>query len=85
MKSMFLAAAAVLSLGIGSAYAGDGDGPVADTYFTELPGVVAQPAVQQAPRAVATNANGASANLFATRHSTGTWLFPPDMNGGGDH
>jgi hypothetical protein len=34
MKTMFLAAAAVLSLGIGSAYAGDGDISSAPTTFT---------------------------------------------------
>jgi hypothetical protein len=42
MKSMFLAAAVVLGIGIGTAYAGDGDEPLVNTYFTELPGIVAQ-------------------------------------------
>jgi hypothetical protein len=43
MKSMFLAAAVVLGIGMGTAYAGDG--PLADTYFTEMPGIVAQRSV----------------------------------------
>ncbi len=42
MKTMILATAAVLALGIGSAFAGDGEGPAANTTFTQLPGVIAQ-------------------------------------------
>jgi hypothetical protein len=42
MKSMLLAAAAVLGISMGTAFAGDGDGPLANTYFTELPVTVAQ-------------------------------------------
>ena len=34
MKTMILATAAVLALGVGSAFAGDGDGPAANTTFT---------------------------------------------------
>jgi hypothetical protein len=49
MKTMLLAAAAALSLGVGSAYADGGDGPAANTFFTELPGVVAQAQVPNAP------------------------------------
>ena len=49
MKTMLLAAAAALSLGVGSAYADSGDGPAANTFFTELPGVVAQAQVPNAP------------------------------------
>ena len=49
MKTMLLAAAAALSLGVGSAYADGGDGPAANTQFTELPGVVAQAQVPNAP------------------------------------
>jgi hypothetical protein len=44
MKAPLLIAFTILGVvGIGSAYAGDGGGPAADTYFTELPGVVAHP------------------------------------------
>ena len=49
MKTMLLAAAAALSLGVGSAYADGGDGTIANTQFTELPGVVAQAQVPNAP------------------------------------
>ena len=49
MRTMLLAAAAALSLGVGSAYADGGDGPAANTFFTELPGVVAQAQVPNAP------------------------------------
>ena len=49
MKTMLLAAAAALSLGVGSAYAEGGDTPAANTFFTELPGVVAQAEVPNAP------------------------------------
>ena len=49
MKTMLLAAAAALSLGVGSAYADGGEGPAANTLFTELPGVVAQAQVPNAP------------------------------------
>ena len=47
MKTMIFAAAAVLALGVGSAFAGDGDGWSATTKFTSIPGqqaVVAQSA-----------------------------------------
>jgi hypothetical protein len=82
MKTMMLAAAAVFSLGVGAAYADGGDGPTADTLFTELPGVVAQAPVH-APSAVAANQSGAQIHTYVTQHSKGTWLFAPDMVGGG--
>ena len=49
MKTILLAAATLLSLSAGVAYAGDGEGPAANTQFTELPGVVAQAQVPNAP------------------------------------
>jgi hypothetical protein len=42
MKSMLLATAVVLGISMGTTYAGDGDGPLANTYFTELPVTVAR-------------------------------------------
>jgi hypothetical protein len=89
MKTMLLAAAAALSLGVGSAYADGGDGPAANTFFTELPGVVAQAQVPNAP-AYAQNGqtqtrqtqNGQGVHTFVTQSSHGTWLFAPDPNGG---
>ena len=81
MKTMILAAAAALSLGVGSAYAGDGEGPVANTRFTEIPGVVAQAQVPNAP-AVATAQNGQAMHTFVTQSNHGTWLFAPNANQG---
>ena len=48
MRTIIFAAAAALTLGSGAAYAEGGRGTVASTFFTELPGVVAQAPVQNA-------------------------------------
>jgi hypothetical protein len=89
MKTMLLAAAAALSLGVGSAYAGDGEGPAANTRFTELPGVVAQaqvpnaPVYAQNPQAQTQQAqNGQAVHTYVTQSSHGTWLFAPNANQG---
>ena len=95
MKTMLLAAAAALSLGVGSAYADGGDGPAANTFFTELPGVVAQAQVPNAPVYAQRNGqaqteqaqngqtqNGQAVQTYVTQSSHGTWLFAPDPNGG---
>jgi hypothetical protein len=85
MKTMILAAAAVLALGVGSAFAGDGDGYSATTQFTSIPGEQATVA-QSAPPQTATATNEAAvAHTYVTKSHAGTWLFPPDMNGGGDN
>ncbi len=78
MKTMFLAAAAVLCLGVGAAYADGGDdegGGIPNTYFTELPGVVATATGQQ-PNDVAVNSQDANppANTAV--------VLPPTNNGG---
>ena len=74
MKTMLLAAAAALSLGIGSAYASDSEGgQIANTQFTEIPGFLAQAPAQNAP-AVATAQNGRAVQTYATQSSHGTWL-----------
>ena len=57
MKTMIIAAAAALSLGIGSAYADSEGGQIANTQFTETPGFLAQAPVENAP-AVVTAQNG---------------------------
>src|ERR1700749_3101747 len=88
MKTMLLAAAAALSLGVGSAYADGGDGPAANTFFTELPGVVAQADVPNAPtyaqhgRAPQQAQNGQGVHPYVTQSSHGTWLFAPNPNAG---
>jgi hypothetical protein len=84
MKIMLRAAIAALSFAsIGSAIASEGDGgTVANTFFTELPGVVAQAPVQNAP-AIATAQNGQAVHAYVANSSRGTWLFQPNQNGDG--
>jgi hypothetical protein len=65
MKTMLLAAAAALSLGVSAAYADGGQGTLPNTYFTELPGVIAQAPAQTAP-AVATARNGQAIGAYVT-------------------
>jgi hypothetical protein len=82
MKTMIFATAAVL-IGIGSAFAGDGEGPVANTRFTEIPGVIAQVRVPQPSSAVAASQYGAPPTAaFVTEHSRSISLFPPNPNQG---
>jgi hypothetical protein len=83
MKTMFLAAAAALSLGVGSAYANEG-GPVANTFFTELPGVIAQAPAQNVP-SVATAQSGQAVQVYATSSSQGTWLQNSHGEGGANN
>ena len=81
---------------IGPAMADGGDTPAANTFFTELPGVVAQADVPNAP-AYAQNGpqncqaptqqaqSGQAAHgygVYGTQSSRGTWLFPPNGNAG---
>jgi hypothetical protein len=73
MKTVLLAAAAALLLGVGSAQAGDGSGPIPNTEFTELPGVIAQAPVQDND-AYATNQKGAN-TFYATKQQP-TVVFP---------
>jgi hypothetical protein len=82
MKTMLLAAAAALSLGVGSAYANE-SGPQAGGYV--YPNY--QFPTHNAPPAVAAQ-NGQASQLYVTHSETvnhGTWLFPPDQFGGGNN
>ena len=82
MKTLLLAAAAVLSIGAASAYAGDGDGASANTQFTLFAGQ--QPTVANLPKSANLTAQQDPAiHTYITRHSTGTWLFPPASGVGG--
>ena len=76
MRTMLLAAAAALSLGVGSAYAADSEGASdqAITRFTEIPGVMAQAPAENAP-AVATAQNGHAVHAFVTSSRSG-YQFP---------
>ena len=82
MKTFILATAAVLALGAGAAYAGDGEGTPANTLFTSLPGVVAQAQVPQHSAVAQNKAGGAPTATFVTNGNQGTWLFPPNGNAG---
>ena len=72
MKTAILATAAMLSLGVGSSYADLGDdegGTVANTFFTELPGVIST-----APGAIP---NDVAVNGYqTTTHAVNTWTAP---------
>jgi hypothetical protein len=69
MYIMLRAAIAAVSIAnIGPAYA---EGTVANTRFTQVPGVVAQARPQDSPL-IATAPNG-----HASRSNATTWLFPP--------
>lgn len=79
MKIMLLAAAGVLCIGMGAAYADGGDdegGAVANTYFSELPGVVAT-AVGQPPNNVAAN------SYYAAPKTSAAVVAPRATNNGG--
>ena len=94
MKIMLRAAIAALSIAsIGPALADGGDGTIANTQFTEIPGVVAQAQVPNAPvyaqggQATQQAQNGQGAHgygVYSTQSSHGTWLFPPNANQGGN-
>jgi hypothetical protein len=88
MRTMLLAAAAGLSLVASTAaYADGGDGPAANTLFTELPGVVAQadvPNAQPMPRVGRCSPAGAerAGRVYTTQSSRGTCLFQANPNQG---
>lgn len=67
MKTITLAMAAVIGLGAGSALAGEGGGPTGNTWFTQLPGVVAQVPGWAAPTAVAQNPDEPQQNATPPR------------------
>jgi hypothetical protein len=77
MKTMLLAAAAALSLGVGSAFAGE-EGPSGNPVYVfpgTLYGGVQAPVTQQSGQAIHT---------FVTRSANqGTYLFPPAQGGNG--
>ena len=86
MKITLFATAAALALGMGSAFASESEGgPIANSWFTTLPGVIAQAPVQQVPSSVAQGQQGGArtGTFVTTSHGSGTWLFPPNSNEGG--
>ena len=81
MKITLLAAAAVLSLGIGSAFAQST--PSASGYV--YPDFWGDQAAQTAPQQghAVTQSNGDPISTYSTHaEQNGTWLFPPNSNSG---
>ena len=75
---MLRAAVVVFSLGIGSAYAGDGDGNSATTLFTSIQNRQAASARSVAapiPTIAAQNGGAAVQGPEARSQGRGTWLF----------
>lgn len=81
MKTMLLAAAAVLTLGVGSAFAQSS--PSAGGYV--YPNFWGQDYSQPVAKGQSvTQSNGNSVGMYATHsRNAGTWLFPPNPNSGG--
>lgn len=84
MKTLFGAAIAALSVAsISPAIAGEGEGTIANTQFTELAGVVAQAPAPSASLMAAVQTRF-SANDYATQSNHVVSLFQPyDGNDGG--
>jgi hypothetical protein len=74
MKTIILATAAVLGIGIGAAYAGDGeDGAmIPDTAFNELPGVIATAPGEPANDVAAQNRFDAPVTAYGTTQPNNT-------------
>ena len=80
--STLLAAATVVGLGAAPAFAAD---PNANSGYV-FPNFWGTETAQQAPSAQASNrADGAALGTYVTQTSHGTWLFPPNPNGGGSN
>ena len=90
MKTMLLAVAAGLSLAASTAaYADSGQGIEPNTFFTELPGVVAQADAPHAPTYAQNQPtqtlqaqNGQWVQAYVTQSSRGTSLFQANPNQG---
>ena len=82
MKTMLLAAAAVLSLGVGSAFAADSQSQAGGYVYPDYVFPVPSTRVPQAP--VQTQQSGQAIHTFVTRSANqGTYLFPPAQGGNG--
>jgi hypothetical protein len=81
MKTLILAAAVTVALGVGAAFAGEGDGTSVTTLFTSIPGQ--QPSLTVPGRVTGPNKNADAAHAYVTNSNRGTWLFPPAQGGSG--
>lgn len=80
MRNLFIAAVAVLGVAsISPAMAGDGEGVIGNSQFTQLPGVIAQTSVEAAP--IVAGVQGGDA-AFVTQSSYGASPFQSYDNGG---
>ena len=77
MKTVLLASAAAITLGLSSAHAESPTFP--NTFFNELPGVIAKPATGSAT-ATAQTPDGQPVQLYPSKSTSGTW---PDRPEGG--
>jgi hypothetical protein len=79
-STTLLAAITALGLGVVPALAA---GPNANSGY-EFPDFWGTAAAQQAPSAQTANrADGSGVGTYVTQTGHGTWLFPPNPNGGG--
>jgi hypothetical protein len=80
-STTLLAAVTVLGLGVAPAFAAN----VNDASGYAFPGFWGAPSAQpQAPSAPAANrTDGPTVGVYSTQSGHGTWLFPPNPNGGG--
>ena len=79
MKTTILAAAAVLTLGLGSAFAEENGDAIANTQFTSLPGVLAQAPAQNATSAFA---QSGQVHVYTTQAKQDGPVFQPGWNNG---
>jgi len=85
MRTLIYAAIVAASVtGIAPAIAGEGEGIVANTQFTQLPGVIAETSVPDVA-SVAMVRNGSGPAAYVTQTSPGIWLFQQYDNGGDNH
>ena len=84
MRTIILATVAVLGIGVGAAYAGDGEdgGTIANTWFSELPGVVATPAGTPPNDVAAQDRYGAPMTAYGTDQNNTASVMPRQTNGG---
>ena len=83
MKTMLLAAVTLLGISATAASASEG-ATKPNSWFTELPGVVAQAPVQQMPAAIAQNQNAPTAAFVTSGRGTVS-LFAPNGNEGANN
>jgi len=82
---MLLATVAAIGLSIGAAQAGEGDGPVANTWFTQLPGFLAQAPVQKPQPSTVADSQNRSTMTYVTNNRSAISLFSNHYEGGANN